>query len=139
MLFAGGHAALHSWHCLPPPPAIRFAPASGASSCAAVPLFAVGQQFLHLARVALRHHTGLAQRAIACRILLAAILRARALQVHILAATRDGDALRGGFMRLQLKLWHRTNSGPLLAKYGSEIAGVRADNKSPATPRTELV
>src|SRR5260221_8037944 len=96
VLLASGDASLHSWHCLPPPPAMPSMRASGA------PTLAVGQQYFHLERVALRHAPALTERAIARRVLLAAVFRAGGRQGRILARGCHGHALGRGLLGLEL-------------------------------------
>src|SRR5690348_1157009 len=101
MLLAGCHAPLHSWHCFSPP--LRPANNRTAHRLPGVAFeLAIGQQSCHLARIALREHRWLAQRAIARRLLLAAVLGACAFEVHELAAPGHADALGSCLMRLQL-------------------------------------
>src|SRR5690349_8867384 len=105
---------------------------------ARVRLDAVGQQLLHLERIALGHDRRLAQRAVAGRILLAAILGAGGFHVHELAGPGGAHALGGGFMRLELLLWHGSSSLRPIQDI-SRAAGPTTRYTTPLSPRTELV
>src|SRR6185437_4758591 len=119
MLLTGCDAPLHSWHGFSPP---RL-PASDRAS-RRPPGLAVRQQSFDLTGIALREYRGLAQRAIARRVLLAAILGAGGFEVHILAAPGHADALGRRLMRLELILFHGNfYSGPVCRGTPGDWAG----------------
>src|SRR5690349_6278885 len=101
MFCAGCNTPLHSWHGFSPP-----RPPASDRAALRLPGLAVRQQSFHLQCVAVCEYRGLAQRAIARWVLLAAILGAGGFEVHVLAAAGHADALGCRLMRLDLILFH---------------------------------